>query len=400
MSAVAQLRSGEWLSAERLKKYPVIFLVIYLVVGILWLTNSEGYIDPTGKPLGTDFLNQYAASVLIHEGSPELAYDTVRHGAVEKEVVGSNDFGYYGWHYPPMALFIVVPFALFSYGMALSLWMAVTLTANVFAIRRIVNAKETLLVALAFPAVLINIGHGHNGFLSGALLGGALLLLGGNRQIAAGVLIGLLAYKPQFGVLIPVALAAGAYWRAFGSAVATVCMFGLCSWWVFGAETWTGFLASMEYTRSYILEQGATGWEKIQSFFSLVRGLGGGIELAYAIQAIAMIVMAGLVFVLWRGPNRFNLKAAGLVVASLLATPYLLDYDLIILGVAIVFLIADGRVNGFIPWERSLLALLWVWPLFARSFGVISGVQLTPLLLCALLWLLIKKRDLSVSDSA
>ena len=113
-----------------------------------------------------------------------------------------------------------------------------------------------------------------------------------------------------------------------------------------------------------------------------------------------MMVLAGLVFVLWRGSCRFNLKAAGLVVASLAATPYLLDYDLIILGVAIAFLVADGRTNEFLPWEQSLLALAWLWPLFARSIGAASGIQFTPLLLCALLWLLFKKRDVWVSGYA
>jgi hypothetical protein len=57
------------------------------------------------------------------------------------------------------------------------------------------------LIAAAFPAVFVNIGHGQNGFLTAALLGSALLSLD-RRPWLAGALIGLLAYKPQFGVLI------------------------------------------------------------------------------------------------------------------------------------------------------------------------------------------------------
>src|SRR4029077_20364009 len=74
-----------------------------------------------------------------------------------------------------------------------------------------------LLLALAFPAVLINVGHGHNGFLTAALLGGGLVVLD-RRPLPAGILFGLMAYKPQFGLMIPIALAAGGYWRSFAAA--------------------------------------------------------------------------------------------------------------------------------------------------------------------------------------
>jgi alpha-1,2-mannosyltransferase len=389
MSAVSTLRSGTWLNSERLKKYPVMFLAIYLLIAIAWIANSNGYLDPTGKPLGTDFLNQYAASKLILAGEAELSYDIARHAEIEAEVIGSNEFGYYGWHYPPMALLIVAPFALFSYGIALTLWMLVTLALNLFVVRKIVTGPGLIVTALAFSAVLINIGHGHNGFLTGSLLGGALYLLKNNRQVAAGILIGLLAYKPQFGVLIPLALMAGGHWRVFWAATVTACLFVTASVVAFGPETWSAFQLSTEFTRAVILEQGATGWEKIQSFFSLIRGLGGSLYLAYAIQALATLSMALAVIWLWRGPSSFNLKAAGLVVASLIATPYVLDYDLIILGLAIVFLVAEGKASEFHSWEISFLAALWVWPLIARSVAAASTIQFTPVLLSGLMLMIV-----------
>ena len=60
-------------------------------------------------------------------------------------------------------------------------------------------------LALAFPAVFVNLGHGHNGFLTAALIGFALLWLD-RRPVVAGILFGLLAYKPQFGLMIPLVL--------------------------------------------------------------------------------------------------------------------------------------------------------------------------------------------------
>ncbi|WP_164076627.1 glycosyltransferase 87 family protein, partial [Stenotrophomonas maltophilia] len=73
------------------------------------------------------------------------------------------------------------------------------------------------MVAIGFPAVLVTLGHGHNSFLSAGLIGFGLVLLA-RRPALAGVLIGLLAFKPQFGLVLPVVLVLGGHWRAALSA--------------------------------------------------------------------------------------------------------------------------------------------------------------------------------------
>jgi len=122
--------------------------------------------------------------------------------------------------------------------------------------------------------VLVNIGHGQNGFLTAALLGGALHWLD-RRPLLAGVLIGLLAYKPQFGVLIPLALLANGRWSSIGAAAATVAALVAVSYVTLGSEVWHAFANSTTFTRTVVLEQGGTGWEKIQSIFSAARMWGG-----------------------------------------------------------------------------------------------------------------------------
>src|ERR1035441_9686259 len=141
-----------------------------------------------------------------------------------------------------------------------------------------------LLLALAFPAVFINLGQAHNGFLTVALIGAALCQLD-RRPWLAGVLIGCLAYKPQFGLLISLVLMGSGRWRVFSAAAVMVALLALAVTLAFGAEVWPAFLASTKFTRTVVLEQGGTGWFKIQSVFSWVRLWGGGIALAYALQA-------------------------------------------------------------------------------------------------------------------
>ena len=223
-----------------------------------------------------------------------------------------------------------------------------------------------LLLALAYPAVFINLGHGHNGFLTAALLGGALVLLD-RRPLVAGVLFGLVAYKPQFGLMIPLALAAGGYWRTFAAAAATVVVLALATTLAFGPSVWEAFFASTHFTRVVVLEAGDTGWYKIQSVFAWVRMWGGSIPLAYAVQGAVMLAVGGALVWLWRSEAAFPLKAAALIIAVILGTPYSLDYDLMVLAPALAFLAADGLARGFGPYEKTALAALWLMPLIART---------------------------------
>ncbi len=225
-----------------------------------------------------------------------------------------------------------------------------------------------LLLALAFPAVFINFGHGHNGFLTAALIGAALTCLD-RRPALAGVLLGLLAYKPQFGLLLPVVLVASGRWRVFAAAAATVAVLAAITTAALGTSVWDAFLASTHFTRIVVLENGETGWQKIQSVFSAVRMWGGPVPLAYAVQGAVTLALAAAMAWLWRAPVDFALKAAGLIIAAVLATPYSLDYDMTALAPAIAFLAVHGMRCGFAPYEKSALAALWIAPLVARSLA-------------------------------
>ena len=223
-----------------------------------------------------------------------------------------------------------------------------------------------VLLALAYPAVFINLGHGHNGFLTAALLGGALVLLD-RRPLVAGILFGLVAYKPQFGLMIPLALAAGGHWRTFVAAAGTVVALALAATLAFGLPVWEAFLGSTHFTRVIVLEAGDTGWHKIQSVFAWVRMWGGSIPFAYAVQGAVTLAVGAALVGLWRSKAAYALKAAALVIAVILGTPYSLDYDLMVLAPAIAFLAADGLERGFGPYEKTALAALWLMPLIART---------------------------------
>jgi hypothetical protein len=377
------LRSGDWLTDARMRGYSLILLAICTLALVGWIAASDGLIDRNSKPIGTDFSNVYAAGTLIWQGRPAEAYEPARQHAAEKAVFGGREVPFYGWLYPPFFFAVAFLVASLPYAWGLAIWLAASFAAYLAAMRAIVPRPETLLIAAAFPAVFINIGHGQNGFLTAALLGGALHWLD-RRPWLAGVLIGLLAYKPQFGVLIPVALLAGGRWNTIGAAAATVAALVAVSFVTLGGGVWHAFADSMTFTQTVVLEPGGIGWEKIQSAFSAMRMWGAGVHSAYAIQiALALMLAASLAW-LWQSNAVFELKASALATASLLATPYVLDYDLVVLAVAIVFFVRHGMNRGFHDYEISLLAAAWVMPLLSRAIAGVTGIPLGLLALLAL----------------
>ncbi|SHG36142.1 glycosyltransferase family 87 protein [Bradyrhizobium erythrophlei] len=374
------LRSGQWLTAARARGYSLILLGICAIAVAGWIAMADGLVDRNGKPLGTDFSNVYAAGSLTWQGRPAEAYEPALQHAEEIAVFGGREVPFYGWHYPPFFFAVAVVVAAFPYAWGLAIWLAASFAAYLATIRAILPGRQTLLVAAAFPAVFVNIGHGQNGFLTAALLGGALHLLD-RRPWLAGVLIGLLAYKPQFGVLIPVALLASGRWSSIGAAAVTVAALVALSFVTLGGGVWHAFADSMTFTQTVVLEQGGTGWEKIQSIFSAVRMWGAGVHTAYAVQTALALMLAASLAWLWRSDVAFELKASALASGSLLATPYVLDYDLVVLAVAIAFFVRHGLRRGFRTFEISVLAAAWIVPLLSRGIAGVTGIPLGLLVL-------------------
>jgi hypothetical protein len=385
------LRDGGWLTLGRLRLWALAVLVASAAGLVYLVATSDGLNDFQGRPLGTDFSNIYVAGTHILEGRPEAPFDPQRQFARAKEIFGP-DTPFYGWHYPPFFHPVAAALALMPYQLALAVWQLLTLALYLLAIRAIVDVPPPpgarssssgsatrrpvgatssaasgtmLLLALAFPAVFVNLGHGHNGFLTAALVGLALVHLD-TRPVIAGILFGLIAYKPQFGLLIPLVLAATGRWRVMLAAAATVAAFAFAVTLAFGVETWRAFFHSAGFTR-LVLEQGGPGWHLIQSVFSAVRMWGGPVLLAYAVQGIATLGIAAALVALWRSEAAFALKAAALCIATLLATPYSLDYDMMLLAPAIALLAVDGIARGFSPYHKTALVALWLVPLIARS---------------------------------
>lgn len=324
----------------------------YLADLVLLAVHHQWLVDASGRPLATDFLSFWSAALLALHGHAVQAYDWPAMHAFQQSLMGRDPGGFLGWAYPPLFFAAVLPLALMPYGVAFVSWAGVTLAAYLAAIAGIARDRRAALFALAAPASLACLVVGQNGFLTAALMAGVLLNLEA-RPVLAGLMLGLLTYKPHFGLLFPLALLFGGYGRAFVSAaIASLAI--LAASWLMAAGSLIAFVHHLGGMSHDFLSQGHAGFYKLQSLYGFLRMWGAPDALAFAAQGLLLLATAAFVAWLWRSGKSYPLKCAGLCAASLLATPYLFLYDFPILALAIAFL---WRERVFDRTETALLVI-------------------------------------------
>jgi glycosyl transferase family 87 len=348
----------------------VVFLATCYVQGY-WLVKADGAI------IVNDFVNVWAAGRQALEGHAAAAYDLHIHKAMEDLALGHAFDGEYPWNYPPSFLLAAAALSLMPIVAANLVWLALTFPLYAFMVRAIVGERVGLLFACAFPGILANLSVVQNGFVTAALIGGALLCLQ-RKPWLAGCLIGLLTFKPHFGLLFPLVLLAGWHWRTIvAAAAATLAMAG-ASYLAFGLETWSAFIHALPVTSQAALTEGRAEFAKLQTLYALIRTMGGAESLAWTLHSLFAAAMAGGIVVLWRSRVSFDIKAAALSAGALLVTPYLFMYDLAVLAIPMAFLIrASLRTNDT---ARELARLALPCALILSFFIVKAPVGLAAIL--------------------
>ena len=394
---LATLRDAEWLNATRARVYPRLLLAASVGIALIWIVAARGGIDLAGKPLGADFPSFWTASELAQQGRAADAYDVTAHWAAQKALFGPA-VGYSAFFYPPPYLLVCLPLALAPYFVSLIAWLAVTGLAYWRVLRAWAGPRFEAAVLLAFPAFLVNAGHGQNGFLSAALIGAGALSLE-RRPIVAGLLFGALVCKPQLALMIPIALIASRRWTTFAAAAFSAAALCAASYWIWGEPVWRGFLDASPLARA-ALERHLVGDEKMQSVFAAVRLLHGPLALAYCAQGLTALAAAAALFWLQRRDFRGPSEAPALVAATLLASPFLLDYDLTLLAFPLAYLAREGMERGFAPFEKSVLILAYLLPLASRILAGGLDLPIAAPTVAATLYFVVRRRAPQPAPSA
>jgi hypothetical protein len=374
-------------------KIPPAFLIACLVLCVInasllqsGLTAHWWLFDEHGLGIPTDFVNVWSAGRLVLDGHPALAYDWDIQKQVQVSVLGQSYPGNFAWHYPPPFLFVAATLAHFPYATAYVGWAAVSFVPYLAAMRAIVGRNFGCLLAAAFPVVFTNTLVGQNGFLTASLIGGTLVLMP-SRPILSGICLGLLSYKPQYGLLFPLVLIAASQWRVFFTAGVVAVLLAALSWLAFGTESWQAFFHWMPMFSQAFLVEGRAPWGKMQSIFALTRYFDGPESLAWTLQWIMSAAVAVLLPFIWRSRGvRYELKAGALAAATLLVTPYLFLYDMMVLAIAVAFLVRIGLDEGFARHELPALGLVAVLLMIYPLLGAPTGFGATLVVAAVIGW--------------
>lgn len=336
-----------------------------LFFGHQWILGAAG------KPLPSDFLDFWAVGRATLSGHAASAYDPNALRALQTSIAGPFS-GVFVWKYPPVFFFVSAALASLPYLSAFLGWVSVTVAAYSIAIGAIVRRWQGALAACASPVFLLAAFGGQNGFLTATLLAGFLLCLP-RRPVVAGILLGLLTYKPQLGVLLPIALLAGRYWRTLGSAITTAVIAAGLAALAFGADAYRSFYAFLASASYSSLTLDGEGWVKIQSVYAIARTLGASDSAAWFAQGIVIAGGVATTIWLWRSELPYELKAAGLVVAAMLSTPYLHIYDFPMLLVPLAFLYRHRSFDR-VEWIAAVLSNLLLLVFLAQITPVGPGI--------------------------
>ncbi len=325
---------------------------------LFFVAGAHGLIVPLDHAGSTDFVSFHAAGTLAWAGTPWLAYDRAAHHAAETAALGfSTAYNYF--YYPPVFLLLCAPLARLPYLVGFVFFQATTGTACLFA-ARLIRRDLPPLALLAFPGFWWAIGTGQNALLTAALFAAGTALID-RRPWLAGLCLGALCYKPHFGLLIPVALIAGGHGRAIAGAAIAVTALTAASFAAFGAETWTAFLGAAArsgevYAANAIFMGGLT------SPYGALMALGAGRDIAFAVQAVVIVLAAAAVGMVWRRGAPLPLRGAILLAATPVAVPVLMFYDLMLVFLALAWLtcLTPWRRRG---WECLVMGAAFLAPL-------------------------------------
>ena len=343
--------------------------------------------EPADLPLqlrNKDFANYWMAGKLSLEGRPNLLFGSPQAYFEAMKSVFGNDYPWHNWSYPPHAALFLVPLGLLDFLPAMALFLGLTLALYLVALSTFGARLSPMAGLLLLPFVVANLIATQNGFLTAALLIAGLSLRDGN-PVLAGVLFGILTFKPQLGFLLPILLIVEGRWRLVASAALTTALLVLASLLVFGASSWQGYFAIVAPYQTEVMNTlGGDFPFMMGSAFGAARSYGLAAEAALLVHLPFAAAGAALFALALRRIADFHARAFATLLATLLISPYSAAYDF---GAAATFAalwpvaIHKEVAASYLRISMLLVAIL---PVAMLPLGQV-GLPLTPVVLLAAL---------------
>ena len=365
------------------------------------LSLAYGFREETfmGRPLGSDFVEFYAAGKLVNEGRAAQMYDLATIVGLEHRTLptmATTQMLVFG--NAPYVTLLFSPLARLPYAWAYCVWLAISM--GLFTAALVILFRATLpagsfwtafLMALSSPMFLLETWIGGQisvlAFFAVALL---VRCLRDRRWFLAGVSLSLAAYKPSLLAVPAAMLVVGACWQTLAGLIAGSAVWGALSVATAGVEGMSRWVATLGFFRA-LVANGVIRRVKYVDFNSFFAMLAGGNTIARAAANVcATAAIAGALFLLarawWKSRNEQDrgLLWAATIALTLVVNVYVPVYDTIILIAALALTAQaldassnEDRRRQFKLWLVALYLAPWV----TQSFAEFARVQILTILL-------------------
>lgn len=371
---------------------------LWLLGALLSFSIGLYYYTPgghNGTLLGADFINVWAGTQLGLADSTTL-FDLKRYNDGLLALMGGN-FPRHNWSYPPFCLWLFEPFTWLPYVWGLVAWSVLGLVAYGCAVWPWLRtsggrpALRDVAFFLVSPAVIITLFTGQNGLFTSALTLWALRMVA-CAPMQAGAAVGLLALKPQLGLVWPLVLLRLRAWRSFAIASAVVVSLVGGSWLVMGHSIWQHYLSFTAPFQLSLISGPFTG--KLYQFMMPTLPISASmLGVPFSISIVVHgIIACGVMLALWRMLPRASVPTQALVITTsvLLITPYAFNYDMGALSAVLALHLRQhpARLVG----EKALMLAVYFMPAWVILCQHLRWPLAYPLLLLLFIYAVLRAR--------
>jgi arabinofuranan 3-O-arabinosyltransferase len=388
------MSSGSWLTAKRIRIHGLLLAVSLWTVYAVDM-SAPGLLDRNGLVKGTDFLHFYTLGRLASQNRGDLLYNIREQAELARQFVsGASDSLYVPLYGPQVSMFFA-PFARLPYGFALAAWLALNVLIYAFCCYAVWKTCPglqpyrwtVLILAMAFPGFFHLLAWGQTSGLALLCFTLAYLALRRDRSLLVGFAIGSLVFKPQLGMAAALIFVCAREWKVVGGAVLAASIQLAAAWMHYGAVVMHSYLHALVHLREVmpLLEPRLYQTHSLRSFWSLVLPWP---RIAFGLYVVGAVAILGLAVRAWRSSSSMSVRFPTLLLATVLVSPHLTVYDLIILAPAFLLLGDWAAAQWEEPLARRIQQLLYLcYPLFLMGpLTRITHVQLSVLAMTALLW--------------
>jgi hypothetical protein len=405
-------RFARWLTARRLKSQAVVVAIcIWSVVAIDFATPS--LVDRAGNIKFQDFLPYYVSGLLASQHRMADLYNIQVTSQLLRKITPASAAFRLPILYGPQVAAFFEPFARMPFTASALLWVTISIllySVCCFVIwrscpRLTPSPGMVILLAIAFPPFFHTLVRGQNSALALSFFTAAFLALISGKRYLAGLALGMLIFKPQMAIAALVILLAAAEGKALLGFVTSAAAQLAWAWSLAGTATMIAYISLLGHARTLLssIEPSLSDAHCLRAFWDMLLPW-PSISLAlYLISAAFVLALSTLS---WKSRGPLSLRFSSLLIATILVSPHLYVYDLLILAPAFLLLsnwLLDHRAN---PHSDRLGLLLYLAFLFslAAPIAKLTHVQLSVPMFVALQWVLYnilrKKNTQTVNELA